>query len=146
ENYISRPGLETEIEKLTADYRHPVVTLLGRGGIGKTSLAVKVLNQLAKGTRFDAMTWFNARDVDLQFTGPKPVQPHVLSPEDVSRLYVRLVAPERLKESGFSCREFFEAQLNKNALGSCLFVFDNFETTQNPETLFAWIDAHIRLP
>jgi tetratricopeptide (TPR) repeat protein len=46
----------------------------------------------------------------------------------------------------FSCSKFFETQLNKNDLGSCLFVFDNFETTQNPETLFAWIDTHIRLP
>jgi hypothetical protein len=104
EDYISRPVLEGEIEKLTADDRHPVITLLGRGGIGKTSLAIKVLNQIAKGTRFDALIWFSARDVDLQFTGPKPVKPHVLSPEDVSRLYVSLVATERTKESGFSCQ------------------------------------------
>jgi tetratricopeptide (TPR) repeat protein len=146
EDYISRPVLEAEIEKLTADDRHPVVTLRGRGGIGKTSLALKALNQLANGKRFDALIWFSARDVDLQFTGPKPVKPHVLSPEEVSRLYVTLVAPERLRESGFRCREFFEAQLNENDLGSCLFVFDNFETTQNPEALFAWIDTHIRIP
>jgi tetratricopeptide (TPR) repeat protein len=146
EDYISRPALEAEIEKLTADDRHPVITLLGRGGIGKTSLALKVLNQLANGTRFDALVWFSARDVDLQSTGPKAVKPHVLSPEEVSRLYVALVAPERLKQAGFRCREFFQAQLSKNDLGSCLFVFDNFETTQNPEELFAWIDTHVRIP
>jgi tetratricopeptide (TPR) repeat protein len=145
-DYIARPVLEGEIKKLTENDRHPVITLLGRGGIGKTSLALKVLNQLAEGTRFDALLWFSARDVDLQFTGPKPVKPHVLSPEEVSRLYVTLVAPERIKESGFRCREFFEGQLNKNELGACLFVFDNFETTQNPEELFAWIDTHVRLP
>ena len=145
-DYVSRPILEAQIEKLTADDRHPVVTLLGRGGIGKTSLALKVLSQIAKLTRFDALVWFSARDVDLQFTGPKPVKPHVLSREEVSRLYVVLVAPERLQESGFRCREFFESQINKNDLGSCLFVFDNFETTQNPEELYAWIDTHIRLP
>jgi len=145
-DYVSRPVLEAEIETLTADDRHPIVTLLGRGGIGKTSLALKVLNQLAKGHRFGALVWFSARDVDLKFTGPKPVKPHVLSPEDVSRLYVTLVAPGRLKEKGFRCREFFECQLNKNDLGSCLFVFDNFETTQNPEDLFSWIDTHIRIP
>jgi hypothetical protein len=145
-DYIARPALEGEIRKLTENDRHPVITLRGRGGIGKTSLALKVLNQLAEGTRFDALLWFSARDVDLQFTGPKPVKPHVLSPEEVSRLYVTLVDPERIKESGFRCREFFEGQLNKSDLGACLFVFDNFETTQNPEELFAWIDTHIRLP
>lgn len=145
-DYISRPVLEGEIRKLTENDRHPVITLLGRGGIGKTTLALKVINQIAEGSRFDVMIWFSARDVDLQFSGPKPVRPHVVSPEEVSRLYVSLVAPERLKEQGFRSREFFEQQLNKNALGACLFVFDNFETTQNPEGLFTWIDTHVRLP
>jgi tetratricopeptide (TPR) repeat protein len=145
-DYISRPVLEAEIRNLVENDRHPVVTLLGRGGIGKTSLALQVLRQLSGGTRFDALLWFSARDVDLQFTGPKPVQPHVLSPEQVSRLYVSLVASERLKDSGFRCKEFFESQLTKSDLGPCLYVFDNFETTQNPEELFAWIDTHIRLP
>lgn len=146
EDYIPRPKIEAEIAKLTADDRHPVITLLGRGGIGKTSLALKVLNEIAIGKRFDVLIWFSARDVDLQFTGPKPVKPHVVSAEEISRLYVSLVAPHRLRESGFSCRQFFESQLNRNELGPCLFVFDNFETAQNPESLFTWIDTHIRIP
>ncbi|MEY2563251.1 MAG: hypothetical protein QOH88_1444 [Verrucomicrobiota bacterium] len=145
-DYISRPEMEAEIRQLTEDDRHPIVTLRGRGGIGKTSLALRVLAHIAEGTRFDAVIWFSARDVDLKFTGPKPVNPHVLTPEEVSRLYVSLVAPQRLKESGFKAREFFEGEMNKNALGACLFVFDNFETTQSPEELYAWIDTHIRLP
>lgn len=145
-DYVSRPDLEGEIRRLTEDDRHPVVTLRGRGGIGKTSLALRVLDQVAGGARFDAIVWFSARDVDLQFTGPKPVNPHVLTPSDVSRLYVSLVAPERLKEMGFKPREYFEGQMTKNELGACLFVFDNFETTQSPEELYAWIDTYIRLP
>lgn len=145
-DYIARPVREAEIKKLVENDRHPIVTLLGCGGIGKTSLALQVLNQVSDGTRFTALLWFSARDVDLQFTGPKPVKPHVLSPEEVSRLYVSLVAPERMKESGFSCRKFFEGQLSNNDLGACLYVFDNFETTQSPEELFSWIDTYIRLP
>ncbi len=145
-DYISRPSLEAEIRRLIENDRHPVVTLLGRGGMGKTSVALKVLTQVAEGSRFGVLVWFSARDVDLQFTGPKQVKPHVLSPEEVSRLYVALVDPDRIKEAGFRCREYFEAQLQKSDVGPSLFVFDNFETTQNPEELFAWIDAHVRLP
>lgn len=145
-DYVSRPEREAEIRRLTEDDRHPVVTLRGRGGIGKTSLALRVLDQIAERARFDVIIWFSARDVDLQFTGPKPVNPHVLTPEEVSRLYVSLVGPARLKESGFKPREFLEGQMTKNELGACLFVFDNFETTQSPEELYAWIDTHIRLP
>lgn len=146
DDYISRPALEAEIRKLAENDRHPVVTLLGRGGMGKTSVALKVLTQVAEGSRFGVLIWFSARDVDLQFTGPKQVKPHVLSPEEVSRLYVGLVDPDRIKEAGFRCREYFESQLHKSDVGPSLFVFDNFETTQNPEELFAWIDSHVRLP
>lgn len=145
-DYISRTDLEAEITLLVEDDRHSIVTLLGRGGIGKTTLALKVLKNISSRNRFNALIWFSARDVDLQFSGPKPVTPHVLSPEEVSRLYVSLVAPDRMKESGFRCREFFEEQLNRNEIGPCLYVFDNFETTQRPEELFAWIDTHVRLP
>ena len=45
-NYIRRPKIEAEIYKLLMDDRHPIVTLLGRGGIGKTSIALATLQDL----------------------------------------------------------------------------------------------------
>jgi hypothetical protein len=44
-DYIPRAELEAELEKMLENDRHPVVTLVGRGGIGKTSLALRVLHQ-----------------------------------------------------------------------------------------------------
>jgi len=64
--------------------RHPVVTLVGRGGIGKTSLALKVLHSIADEDRYFAITWFSARDIELLPEGPKLVTPHVLTPEDMA--------------------------------------------------------------
>jgi hypothetical protein len=91
--------------------------------------------------------WFSARDVDLQMSGPKPVRPLVVSPEDISSHYASLVlAPDRMKERGFAAKPFFEQQMQRNDLGACLYVFDNFETTQNPIEMFNWIDTFIRLP
>ena len=34
--YVSRPRLEAEVRGGAINDRHPVVTLVGRGGIGKT--------------------------------------------------------------------------------------------------------------
>jgi hypothetical protein len=45
-DYVSRPRLEAEFEKILLDERHPTITLAGRGGIGKTSLALSSLHQL----------------------------------------------------------------------------------------------------
>lgn len=146
-DYVGRPNLEAHLLKLLLDDKRSIVTLVGRGGIGKTSLALKVIQELYRETRYDVIVWLSARDVDLQFTGPKPVRPLVLSPEDMSKFYAGLVLPsERISTKGFNARSFFEQQLQKCDLGRCLFVFDNFETTQNPVEIYNWIDAFIRLP
>ena len=147
EDYVPRPALEVELHRLLIDDRRPIVTLVGRGGIGKTSLSLKVIHGLYETNRFSAIVWLSARDVDLQFTGPKAVRPLVVSPDEMGRLYAGLVLPpEQLKAKGFSARSFFEKQLEKNDLGACLYVFDNFETTQNPIDVFNWLDTFIRSP
>ena len=46
-DYIHRTELEAELESILSNDRNPLITLVGRGGIGKTSLALKVLHQLA---------------------------------------------------------------------------------------------------
>lgn len=144
--YVSRPELEHELFSLLKDDRRPIITLVGRGGIGKTSLALATLAKVASESRFEVIIWFSARDIDLLPEGPKTVRPHVLSPDDVSSYYVSLVSPDRLADKKFGRREFFEQQLQTNELGPTLYVFDNFETSQNPVELFNWIDTFIRLP
>ncbi len=146
-DYVSRPRLEAELRGLLLDEKRPIITLVGRGGIGKTSLALRVINGIYEEQRYDCIVWLSARDVDLQFTGPKPVRPMVLSPEDMSKFYAGLVLPSaKISDKGFKARTFFEQQLQKCDLGACLFVFDNFETTQSPAEMFSWIDSFIRLP
>jgi tetratricopeptide (TPR) repeat protein len=146
-DYVSRPTLEGDLKQLLLDDKRPIVTLVGRGGIGKTSLALRVLHEICESDRYSLIVWLSARDVDLQLSGPKPVRPSVLSPKDMSRLYASLVLSDgKLKEKGFDKKEYFEAQLQNCEHGKCLFVFDNFETTQNPVDVFNWVDAHVRLP
>jgi hypothetical protein len=146
-DYIPRPDLESELAQLLLDDKRPIVTLRGRGGIGKTSTALRVIGGLQDKGRYKVIAWFSARDVDLHFTGPKPVRPSVLSPEDMSSSYARLVlSATALKDKKFNARCFFEQQLQNCELGPALFVFDNFETTQNPIEVFNWIDSFIRLP
>jgi hypothetical protein len=146
-DYVPRPTLESDLKSLLMDDKRPIVTLVGRGGIGKTSLALKVVQDLYEHQRYAAVVWFSARDVDLQLSGPKAVRPLIVGPEDVGKLYAQLVLSEDdLKVKGFNARSFFEKQLQESDIGPCLFVFDNFETTQNPVEMFEWIDSFIRLP
>ena len=94
-DYVSRTDLERELMQVLVDDNTPVVTLLGRGGIGKTSLALSVLNDIVKRepVRFDCILWFSARDIDLLPSGPKRVRQSVLDEKDIASEYVRLVGP-----------------------------------------------------
>ena len=145
--YINRLQLEGELHSRLLDDRHPVITLAGRGGIGKTSLAISVLHQVSKTPRFEAILWFSARDIDLLLEGPRMVQPRVLTELEIAREFVRMVEPAAAKKPGFKPQEFLANALSKSPIGgSILFVFDNFETVRNPSELYAWVDTYVRSP
>lgn len=146
--YINRDNLERELEEILYNERHPMVTLLGRGGIGKTSLALKVLTRMCEGHRFQTILWFSARDIDLLEYGAKSVQPQILDIEDIAKEFVKLINPEKLEEKKFNARAFIEEGLKDqiNGISPILAVFDNFETVKNPAEMFIWLDTYIRPP
>ncbi|MFV1592116.1 NB-ARC domain-containing protein [Phaeobacter sp. JH20_36] len=145
--YVTRPSLEEEVRRIVLNDRHPIVTLVGKGGIGKTSLTINLLQQTAKSNRFDLIIWFSSRDIDLTSAGPKKVKPQVLTDKEMADEYVKLVGAEmEIKARKVKPVDFFSSELQKSTHGSTLFVFDNFETARNPVDLFHWIDSNIRLP
>lgn len=144
--YVNRPALEAELLGVLRDGRNPVITLKGRGGIGKTSLALKVLHQAAEGDDFFAIVWFSARDIDLLSEGPKVVRPDVLTTADVARDFVVLFEPDaKMKEREFQQR-LTDCLSGKSADGPFLFVFDNFETIREQGELYTYLNNSIRLP
>lgn len=146
--YVRRNQLEDDLHSTLVDLeRHPIVTLWGRGGIGKTWLALTVLHQIARTGKLGAIFWFSARDIDLRPEGPKLVSPHVLTEKEIVEEFVSLMRPKELGVKGFKPSEYFAKALHSQFLGwPCLFVFDNFETVRNPLELFSWIDNCVRLP
>ena len=146
-DYIERFNLEEKLFNVLMDDRRLIVTLHGAGGIGKTSLTLQVIKKLCKDGHYDGIIWFSARDIDLLSKKIKQVSPDVFSQNDIAKYYVKLVSPDKLDDKGFNHKEFFERELDKSeSFGKCLFVFDNFETIQNPQEMFKWIDSFIRSP
>lgn len=144
DEYVKRPVLEQELEKVLTDIeRFPIITLLGKGGIGKTSLALHVIKPITNTNRFDLIVWFSARDIDLLIDGPKQVQTKVLNQKDIANDYCNLVYPSKEIKNKL---EFFSQELSKNSFGKALYVFDNFETITNPIEVFEWINTYIRHP
>ena len=150
--YVKRRDLEDELaEQLRTGDRHPVVTLTGYGGIGKTSLALTVVNDLMalEECPYDLVIWFSARDVDLLSSGPKPVQPRGVSVKDFATEYATLMGRAAEVCKGAKRNEDYladEMGHNSDKDFTKLFIFDNFETTSDSIELYNWIDAYIRAP
>ncbi len=150
-NYIRRDALELQLKELILDDRNPVISLTGMGGIGKTSLIISVLHDLIERNDlpYSMVLWFSARDVDLHEDGPRSVRAAVLTEEDISKYYVKIVEPDETfgKNGERSCLEFFQDEMReKYENKGKLYIFDNFETVSDPGSLYAWLNTYIRLP
>ena len=129
--YVKRPRLETDVFEAFTDDRHPIVTLKGRGGIGKTSLTLAVITRISETDRFAVIIWFSARDIDLLTSGAKSVKPRVLNEADLGELYCKLIGHSNEPSTLKKLPQFTLAEhLRESPLGATLFIFDNFETSQ----------------
>ena len=149
QDYVPRLDLERRVERELLDSeRHPIVSLTGPGGIGKTSVAIAALHAITEhqDMPFEVVLWISARDIDLLETGPKPVAARVVRQVDIAHAAVELLEPEGHHLPGFDAEEYFQSCLARGAAGNTLYVLDNFETVQSPADVFAWIDTHIRPP
>lgn len=144
EQYIRRPGLEKRFIERLRDRNHPIITLHGRGGIGKTSLALRVAKDLAKETdpRFEMLLWFSARDIELAETGPHRVRQSVKTLDDIVGRF------SELAEFSVNQAEFAELLQEPDQLTDVgmLLVFDNFETFEDPRGVHRFLDTHTHMP
>ena len=143
-DYIRRPNLEKEIRDVLVNVeQYPIITLYGRGGIGKTSTAIQLARDISELERYEFIVWFSARDIDLQLSGPKQVNPQILTNEDISKYYYQLMYEDGSsleKKVKMFCSDLSEAS------GPTLFIFDNFETVSSTLEIYKWLDTHVRLP
>lgn len=146
--YVRREEFENELmRELVAVDRHSIVTIDGRGGIGKTSSALHVINEMArsKNCPYECIIWFSARDVDLTIRGVRSVQPGGVSLDDFAGRYFKLIKGSTTNKKEVA-RSFLSNAMGRDSSLKTLFVFDNFETVDSPAELFSWIDEFIRPP
>lgn len=146
EGYVHRPRLERELADVLMDSRHRVVTLNGIGGTGKTSLALTSIYALgdSKECPFDVVVWCSARDLDLSPDRDRSVRRSVWGVDSMATHCGRILdfdeTSEKLAEVLRSPGNFEEG------VAGILFVVDNFETVDDPDGLWRFLDEHVDRP
>ena len=147
--YVPRPDLvDAVVRELLQTDRHPILSLTGPGGIGKTTVTIAALHAISEqaGLPYEVILWISARDIDLSESGAKPVRPRVITQDDIAGAAVELLQPREQSSSDFNATAYFERCLRDGAAGNTIFVLDNFETVHSPADVYAWLDTHVRLP
>ena len=145
--HVPRHSLEGRLAKeLRTTERHPIVSLTGAGGVGKTTIAIAAIHEISKDDvpPYETVVWISARDIDLLESGPKPVAAKVVTQAEIARAAVELIGQEG--EDLSHPEECMQQWLTFGTGGVTLFVLDNFETVYGPAEVFKWFDTYIRPP
>jgi hypothetical protein len=141
QSYVPRPVLESQVLGALRDRRRRIITMHGPGATGKTSLATSVVEHLKGGDDFDLILWFSARDVDISVTGQKPVRPDVRDLEGISQRAKDLLRNVGTELESDNPHDWLnKAMTSEPETGRILWIFDNFETLDDPVHVFQELD------
>jgi hypothetical protein len=144
EGYVARPAIEHELDIRLRDKNHPILSLHGRGGIGKTSLALQAVHRLSDETSplFEHILWMSARDLELKMSGATDVRRHVANLDAVCRLIGKMFDIDPTPEA---LALVLQDPQSIDSVG-VLMVFDNFETLDDPKMVQRFLDTHTHAP
>jgi LuxR family transcriptional regulator, glucitol operon activator len=123
--FLPRPTLESDLKKKLIG-RHPVITVLGEGGNGKTALALRVLYGLVQSSDhdFDAIVWVSAKSSELSVGGIREIESAVTDA-------VELMSQAAAFEPGSDVPgDRLRRMLAQNKV---LLVVDNYETVRGDD-------------
>lgn len=152
--YVPRVRLEEELREYLFGRVMNFVSLRGAGGVGKTTLALRVARSVinetdaagAEGAAFDFILWFSARDVDLDDkAGPLLRRRQVTSVESCARLFSTLLSDWYTREPVESDRDFFARVLTAGR-DKFLLILDNFESFDDVSELQQFIKKNLAFP
>ncbi|MGH7192387.1 MAG: NB-ARC domain-containing protein, partial [Candidatus Saccharimonadales bacterium] len=127
-SFLGRVAERREIKKHILG-PHPVLTMVGEGGVGKTALAVHVLYELAdsEGPQpFDSIVWISLKTKALTASGIADIRDCVTSTIGVARAAVQGVGA--VGQEGETVEMLVDELLSYMAELRILLVIDNFET------------------
>lgn len=142
--FVGRDDDRRKLTQYLLSDKFPVVTISGAGGVGKTSLALKVVQDLTyrpEQKPFDAIVWLSAKENKLSPLGIEDIEPTLKSFEELLDTFINLfgftneIITGTIEEKESLTNSIIE--LNSKVL----VVVDNLETITDERIINFIIDA-----
>lgn len=138
-------GREEYVKKLTSELlgeRHSVITISGAGGVGKTALALKIIQTLLISGKhnFDGIVWLSAKENMLSYLGIEDIEPTVKNYEQLLDTILSVMGFESYDELIEQKEQDIETLFE--LFGCILIVIDNLETITDERIFNFILDAH----
>lgn len=140
--FVGRENDIKQIRKLLEGDLHRVITISGAGGVGKTALASKVIQEILKSGRsdFDSIIWLSAKETQLSYLGIEDIEPTVKNYEELLDTILEVTG---FDNSNASIEEKEnDVQIIFDACKCILIVIDNLETITDTDIKNFILDCH----
>jgi Flp pilus assembly protein TadD len=128
DEFVGRTSDIREVAQLVRDPRYQVITVTGVGGVGKTGLVRRVLDEvwLSDQTNFEYAIWVSGKDRELTLTGVQQIVPSLKDYEDILDAILVVMDFDPLDYD--SVDQKHEAVKDLLSLAPSLIVIDNYES------------------
>lgn len=140
--FVGRDDDVKKIISLLDGNLHRVITISGAGGVGKTALALRVVQKYlrSKNNPFDGIVWLSAKETKLSYLGIEDVEPTLRNYEELLDTVLDVMGYGVVNASV----EQKEADINTlfDIHNPVLIVVDNLETITDERIINFILDAH----
>lgn len=134
------------IQYLSTD-KFPVITITGAGGVGKTSLALRIIQEITQKPHqkpFEAIIWLSAKETRLSALGIEDIEPTLKNYEELLDTIISVFGLDNENASGIVEKEDL-VQLIFSVSSKILIAVDNLETITDERIINFIIDAPINI-
>jgi len=139
-------GRTEDIKKIISLIRaRQVVTISGAGGVGKTALALRIIQELSnkEPDLFDGIIWMSAKEARLSYLGIEDIEPTIKDYEELLYIIAEVMGFGDIRKPILEREEDVKTIFE---LCDCiLIVIDNLETISDERIINFVLDAHPKI-
>lgn len=142
--FVGRADDEDKIIKMLKSNNHRVITIAGAGGVGKSALTLKIVNDIIrdKVIEYDFIVWVSAKENKLSYLGIEDLEPTLKNYDELLDTILDVVGFD--SDSYGADTDKKESDINDlfDVCNRVLLIIDNLETITDERIINFILDSH----